>query len=88
MKSLQEFQKIWRKCNIPDPVTRTFSDLHGLGTSFGSIDNLNGLKVIVQNLPEPKGFLIIASGGPGAAELTVCSNYLSISDGDEVEITC
>lgn len=68
--------------------SKYFSDLHGLGTSFGSIDNLNGLKVTVQNLPEPKGFLIIASGGPGAAELTVCSNYLSISDGDEVEITC
>ncbi len=68
--------------------SKHFSDLHGLGTSFGSIDNLNGLKVSVQNLPEPKGFLITASGGPGIAELTVCSNYFTISDGDAVEITC
>jgi len=68
--------------------SKYFSDLHGLGTSFGSVDNLNGISVKVQNLPEPKGFLITASGGPGIAELTVCSKYLAISDGDEVEITC
>ena len=53
-----------------------------------TIETLSHEKVSVQNLPEPKGFLITASGGPGIAELTVCSNYFTISDGDAVEITC
>ena len=71
-------------------LSKNFTDQHLGGTSFGSIENRNGLVILVGDAAEPtEGLTISASGGTGAtATIEACGAVVLLTDDDSLTITC
>lgn len=68
--------------------SNAFTDQHLGGTSFGAIVNRGGLEVTVQDVANPAGLVVIASGGAGTATVNVCGFTVNLTANNGVGMTC
>ena len=72
-------------------TSNNFTDQHIGGTSFGAIVDRGGLLVTVSDESNPDGMLLTATGGPGTATFSACSEPQSeifLTHGDSLIVSC